>query len=77
MTLRFRRDLLNNVNYTTETAGNCLLLEKLDGTSIPGRFSARRLRGFVPKEGTRLAKEQTEVEEDNQRNTGRKCQPEC
>ena len=40
------------------------MLEKLDGTPIPGRFSARRLRRFiyVPREGTKLAEEQAEVE---------------
>ena len=30
---------------------------------IPGNFSARRLRGFIPKEGTKLVEEQAEVEQ--------------
>jgi hypothetical protein len=41
---------------------NSYTLERLDGTPIPGRFSARRLRGFIPREGTKLAYEQAEVE---------------
>ena len=40
---------------------NSYTLEKLDGTLIEGLFSARRLRGFIPKEGTQLAKEQAEI----------------
>jgi hypothetical protein len=41
---------------------NSYTLEKLDGTPIPGQFSSRRLRGFTPREGTKLAEEQAEVE---------------
>ena len=36
------------------------MLEKLDGTPITGQFSARRLREFIPKEGTKLAQEQAD-----------------
>jgi hypothetical protein len=41
---------------------NSYTLEKLDGTPIAGSFSARRLRGFIPKEGSDLAREQAKVE---------------
>ena len=40
---------------------NSYTLEKLDGTPIAGLFSARRLREFIPKEGTKLAQEQAEL----------------
>ena len=42
---------------------NSYVLETLTGDPIPGTFSARRLRGFVPAEGSRLAEEQKRVEE--------------
>ena len=48
---------------------NSYTLEKLDGTPIAGLFSARRLREFIPKEGTKLAQEQAilhrQLEPDN------------
>jgi hypothetical protein len=40
---------------------NSYTLEKLDGTPISGLFSARRLREFIPREGTKLAQEQSEL----------------
>ena len=40
---------------------NSYTLEKLDGTPIPGLFSARRLREFIPREGTKLAQDQAEL----------------
>ena len=40
---------------------NSYTLEKLDGTPIAGLFSARRLREFIPKEGTKLAQEQAKL----------------
>ena len=40
---------------------NSYTLERLDGTPITGLFSARRLREFIPKEGTKLAQEQAEL----------------
>jgi hypothetical protein len=40
---------------------NSYTLERLDGTAIAGSFSARRLQGFVPKDGTKLAEEQAQV----------------
>jgi hypothetical protein len=46
----------------TERSLNSYTLERLDGTPIAGNFSARRLRGFTPREGTKLAEEQAEVE---------------
>ena len=42
---------------------NSYTLETLIGTPIKGRFSARRLRRFWPREGTELASAQKEVEE--------------
>ena len=41
---------------------NSYTLETLKGDPIPGTFSARRLRRFIPREGTRLAEEQELVE---------------
>ena len=42
---------------------NSYKLEQLDGTPIAGNFSARRLRGFTPRDGTKLANEQAELEQ--------------
>ena len=42
---------------------NSYTLETLNGDPLPGSFSARRLRRFLPKEGTRLAAEQILVEQ--------------
>ena len=42
---------------------NSYQLETLSGEPIHGAFSARRLRRFIPKEGTRLAEEQRLIEE--------------
>jgi hypothetical protein len=41
---------------------NSYKLETLKGGPLQGEFSARRLRAFVPREGTQLAKEQKEHE---------------
>jgi len=41
---------------------NSYVLETTKGDPIPGLFSARRLRQFMPKAGTKLAKEQALVE---------------
>ena len=41
---------------------NSYTLKTLHGDELPGAFSARRLRGFIPKEGTRLAEEQSLLE---------------
>ena len=46
---------------------NSYTLETLKGDPIPGTFSARRLRRFIPKEGTKLAEEQRLVEEQHTR----------
>ena len=46
-----------------EKIANSYRLETLDGQTIKGEFHARRLREFKPREGTRLAKEQKELEE--------------
>ena len=37
---------------------NSYTLETTEGEPVPGHFSARRLRKFIPKEGTKLAEEQ-------------------
>jgi hypothetical protein len=42
---------------------NSYTLKRLDGTPITGQFSTRRLRGFIPKEGTTLAQEQAKIEQ--------------
>jgi transposase InsO family protein len=42
---------------------NSYTLETLNGDPIAGSFSARRLRRFIPREGTRLAEEQQAIEE--------------
>jgi hypothetical protein len=42
---------------------NSYVLETLNGDPLPGSFSARRLRRFIPKDGTRLAEEQKQIEE--------------
>jgi hypothetical protein len=44
---------------------NSYVIESLSGNQIPGSFSARRLRRFIPREGTKLAEEQKVVEERN------------
>ena len=41
---------------------NSYVLETLNGDILPGSFSTRRLRRFLPKEGTRLAEEQGVLE---------------
>jgi transposase InsO family protein len=41
---------------------NSYVLESLNGDQLPGSFSARRLRRFLPKEGTMLAEEQKAFE---------------
>ena len=42
---------------------NSYKLENLDGSEIEGTFSSRRLREFIPWEGTQLVKAQWELEE--------------
>ena len=37
-------------------------LKTLNGDPLPGTFSARHLRRFFPKEGTKLAEEQKALE---------------
>ena len=43
---------------------NSYKLETLDGTALEGLFNARRLRGFMPREGTELAAQQKLFEEE-------------
>ena len=58
---------------------NSYVLETLSGNQLPGSFSARRLRRFIPKEGTKLAEEQRLIEErateDEQEEAGEEHQP--
>ena len=42
---------------------NSYTLETMKGAPIPGLFSARRLRRFIPKDGTKLSEEQKAMEE--------------
>jgi hypothetical protein len=42
---------------------NSYTLETLKGEPVPGSFSARRLRRFIPREGTKLAEMQKLVEQ--------------
>ena len=42
---------------------NSYRLENRNGSIIKGTFSSRRLRAFIPREGTKLAVEQKEFEE--------------
>lgn len=44
----------------TERLRNSYRLETLRGTPLPGEYSARRLRQFIPRQGTRLQVEQDE-----------------
>jgi hypothetical protein len=44
----------------TERLANSYRLETLDGAQLEGEFSARRLREFIPREGTDLAEAQKE-----------------
>jgi hypothetical protein len=41
---------------------NSYKLETLEGQQLDGEYHARRLRGFVPREGTELATQQKEIE---------------
>jgi hypothetical protein len=43
--------------------GNSYILQTLSSEQLPGSFSARRLRTFTPKEGTKLAEEQMLMED--------------
>jgi hypothetical protein len=57
----------------TERLANSYRLETLDGAKLEGEFNARRLREFVPREGTDLAEaqkahmEQVAEEEEKER----------
>ena len=48
----------------TERLLNSYKLETLQGTPLDGLFNARRLRGFIPREGTELAVQQKKFEEE-------------
>ena len=46
---------------------NSYTLETLNGDPIPGYFSTRRLRQFIPQEGSKLAEDQRRIEERHTR----------
>ena len=50
-------------HQVTERLLNSYRLETLDGTPLDGKFSARCLRGFTPREGTELAMQQKKFED--------------
>jgi hypothetical protein len=49
---------------------NSYKLETLKGQKLDGEYHARRLRRFIPREGTELATQQREIEEDRLEETG-------
>ena len=57
-----------------EKLTNLYKLETLDRQRIEGEFHTRRLREFRPREGTRLAREQKELEEALEREAGRELE---
>ena len=64
-TLKSDRKLLpkwSSPQRVVERNLNSYSLKKLDRTPITGQFSARRLREFIPREGTELAREQAEID---------------
>ena len=48
----------SNPRRVTKHLVNSYKLETLDGAKLEGEFSARRLREFIPREGTELAEAQ-------------------
>jgi hypothetical protein len=65
-TFKTDRKLLPKWSPPQRIAGrnlNSYTLKKLDGTPITGQFSSRRLRGFIPGEGTQLTQEQAKIEQ--------------
>ena len=56
---------------------NSYTLETLSGDPIPGSFSTRRLRRFIPKEGTRLVEEQRALEERQTREEQERAEKEA
>jgi len=64
-TFRTERKLLPKWSLPQRVASrnlNSYNLETIKGDPVPGLFSARRLRRFTPKEGTKLSKDQKLVE---------------
>ena len=65
-TFKTERKLLlkwSNPQRIVSKNGNSYLLETLKGDPIQGTFSTRRLRRFIPQEGTKLVEEQRRVED--------------
>jgi hypothetical protein len=64
-TLEAKRKLLpkwSPPHRITKRLRNSYRLETIQGEPVPGEFHARRLRAFIPREGTKLAAEQKERE---------------
>ena len=53
----------SNPHHITSKQLNSYMLETLNSDSILGFFSTRRLRSFIPQEGTQLAEKQRLFEE--------------
>ena len=69
-TFEAKRKLLpkwSSPHRITERLRNSYRLETLPGEPIAGEFHARRLRAFIPREGTKLAEEQNTREMMNTR----------
>ena len=62
-TLKTERKLLpkwSHPHRVKKRIRNAYRLERQDGTEIEGEFSARRLRAFTPRPGSKLEKDQAE-----------------
>ena len=55
--------MLTEPHRILERLLNSYKLETLNGQPVDGEFHTRRLRKFIPREGTELAIQQKEVEE--------------
>jgi hypothetical protein len=55
---------------------NSYKLETIGGDEIEGEFNARRLRAFIPREGTRLAEEQRAFDEKSREEDKRRADEE-
>lgn len=51
-------------HHITTCLCNSYKIETINGDAVPGEFHARRLRRFIPRDGTKLAEEQEKIEEE-------------
>jgi hypothetical protein len=68
-TLEARRKVIpkwSPPHHIVERIWNSYRLETINGEPLPGKFHARRLRAFHPREGTKLAEEQQKRESELQ-----------